>query len=46
MPKDAIAAWGRERVRGSVTLEHVVLLAAEYGVSAQAARYALDTAGC
>jgi Zn-dependent peptidase ImmA (M78 family) len=45
MPKDAIAAWGAERVRGAVTLEHVVLLAAEYGVSAQAARYALDTAG-
>jgi Zn-dependent peptidase ImmA (M78 family) len=45
MPRDAIVAWGRERVRGAVTLEHVVLLAAEYGVSAQAARYALDTAG-
>jgi Zn-dependent peptidase ImmA (M78 family) len=45
MPKDAIAAWARERVPGPVTLEHVVLLAAEYGVSAQAARYALDSAG-
>lgn len=45
MPKDAIEAWGQQRVHGAVTLEHVVLLAAEYGVSAQAARYALDTAG-
>lgn len=45
MPKDAITAWGQENVRGAVTLEHVVLLAGEYGVSAQAARYALDTAG-
>lgn len=45
MPKEAIAAWGREYVRGAVTLEHVVRLAAEYGVSAQAARYALETSG-
>jgi Zn-dependent peptidase ImmA (M78 family) len=45
MPKLAIARWGRENVRGEPTLEHVCLLAAEYGVSAQAARYALDTAG-
>jgi len=45
MPKDAITAWGREHVRDAVTLEHIVLLASEYGVSAQAARYALDTAG-
>lgn len=44
MPKDAIATWGRQNVDGRVTLEHVVLLAAEYGVSAQAARYALETA--
>jgi Zn-dependent peptidase ImmA (M78 family) len=44
MPKRAIAAWGTANVRGEPTLEHVVLLAAEYGVSAQAARYALDTA--
>ena len=28
-----------------MTLEHVLLLAHEYGVSAQAARYALETAG-
>ena len=46
MPRRAIAQWGAERVRGGEpTLEHVCLLAAEYGVSAQAARYALDTAG-
>jgi Zn-dependent peptidase ImmA (M78 family) len=45
MPKKAIAQWGIENVRtGEPTLEHVCLLAAEYGVSAQAARYALDTA--
>src|SRR3954452_20866689 len=46
MPKQAIGQWGAENVRGGEpTLEHVCLLAAEYGVSAQAARYALDTAG-
>jgi hypothetical protein len=45
MPRDAVLAWGTEHVRGPVTLEHVVLLAHEYGVSAQAARYALATAG-
>ena len=45
MPKQAIAQWGADNVRnGEPTLEHVCLLAAEYGVSAQAARYALDTA--
>lgn len=45
MPKQAIAAWGAAHVRdGEPTLEHVCLLAAEYGVSAQAARYALATA--
>jgi Zn-dependent peptidase ImmA (M78 family) len=44
LPKDAVAAWGEAHVRGSVTLEHVVLLAAEYGVSAHVARYALETA--
>jgi Zn-dependent peptidase ImmA (M78 family) len=44
MPKVAIARWGAENVRGGQpTLEHVCLLAAEYGVSAQAARYALAT---
>jgi Zn-dependent peptidase ImmA (M78 family) len=45
MPRDAITAWGRECVHGAVTLEQVVLLACEYGVSAQAARYALQNAG-
>jgi Zn-dependent peptidase ImmA (M78 family) len=46
MPKLAIARWGAANLRsGEPTLEHVCLLAAEYGVSAQAARYALDTAG-
>jgi Zn-dependent peptidase ImmA (M78 family) len=45
LPKRAIAEWGEAHVRaGQPTLEHVCLLAAEYGVSAQAARYALDTA--
>jgi Zn-dependent peptidase ImmA (M78 family) len=44
MPRDAVAAWGLEHVGGPVTLEHVLLLAHEYGVSAQAARYALETA--
>jgi Zn-dependent peptidase ImmA (M78 family) len=45
LPKRAIARWGAANVRnGQPTLEHVCLLAAEYGVSAQAARYALDTA--
>jgi hypothetical protein len=45
MPRDAVAEWGSEHVRGAVTLEHVLLLASEYGASAQAARYALETAG-
>lgn len=45
MPRDAIAAWGRRQVDGPVTLEHVIALAYEYGVSSQAARYALETAG-
>jgi Zn-dependent peptidase ImmA (M78 family) len=45
MPKVAIARWGTENVRGAQpTLEHICLLAAEYGVSAQAARYALESA--
>jgi Zn-dependent peptidase ImmA (M78 family) len=45
LPKRAIAQWGAENVRdGEPTLEHVCLLAAAYGVSAQAARYALETA--
>ena len=46
MPKTSVATWGAERVRhGQPTLEHVCLLAAHYGVSAQAARYALEAAG-
>lgn len=45
MPRDAVTAWGRERVSGAVSLEQVVTLACEYGVSAQAARYALHNAG-
>ena len=45
MPRDAIRAWGRGAGSRAVTLEDVVVLAAEYGVSAQAARYALETAG-
>jgi Zn-dependent peptidase ImmA (M78 family) len=44
MPRDAVTAWGGAHVRGAVTLEDVLLLAHEYGVSAQAARYALETA--
>ena len=39
LPKRAVAQWGAANVRtGQPTLEHVCLLAAEYGVSAQAAR--------
>src|SRR4051812_43278986 len=45
MPKEASKDWGARHVRGQVTLEHVVLFAHEYGVSPQAARYALATAG-
>ena len=45
LPREAVAAWGSEHAGGAVTLEHVLLLAHEYGVSAQAARYALETAG-
>jgi Zn-dependent peptidase ImmA (M78 family) len=45
LPRAAVAAWGGRHVRDGVTLEHVVLLAHEHGVSAQAARYALSGAG-
>jgi Zn-dependent peptidase ImmA (M78 family) len=45
IPKAAVAAWGEANVRGQVTLEDVVVLAYEYGVSTQAARYALEGAG-
>jgi Zn-dependent peptidase ImmA (M78 family) len=44
MPRDAVEAWGCTEVRGPVTLEDVLVLACEYGVSAQAARYALQNA--
>ena len=29
MPRDAVRAWGGEHLNGSVTLEHVLLLAVE-----------------
>jgi Zn-dependent peptidase ImmA (M78 family) len=45
LPRAAVAAWGERHVRDGVTLEHVVALAHEHGVSAQAARYALSGAG-
>ncbi len=45
MPRDAVTAWGRENVTGSVTLEDVCQLAGAYGVSCLAARYALANAG-
>ena len=44
MPRDAILGWAARNVRGAVTLEDVVTLAYGYGVSAQAARYALEAA--
>ena len=45
MPCDAVKAWGADYVGdAAVTHEHVLLLACEFGVSAQAARYALTTA--
>jgi Zn-dependent peptidase ImmA (M78 family) len=44
MPRDAVEAWGATEVRSPVTLEDVLVLACEYGVSAQAARYALQNA--
>lgn len=45
LPRDAVKAWGREHVDGAVSLEQVVLLACEFGVSAQVARYGLQNAG-
>ncbi len=44
LPRDAVRAWGREHVDGPLSLEQVVLLACEYGVSAQVARYGLQNA--
>jgi Zn-dependent peptidase ImmA (M78 family) len=45
MPRDGTKSWAQQHVRGLPTLEHVVVFANEYGVSAQAARYAFTTAG-
>ena len=45
MPRDAVAAWGREEIRGAVTLEDVCRLCCSFGVSGLAARYALENAG-
>ena len=45
LPRDAVREWGQEHVHGAVSLEHVVLLACEYGVSAHVARYGLQNAG-
>ena len=45
-PKDAIRAWGAgRRPRAKVSLEDVVRLACEYGVSAKMMRIRLSTAG-
>lgn len=44
MPRAAIARWASDHSKGNPTLEDVLMLAGEYGVSAQAARYALATA--
>ena len=45
MPREGTKAWAESNVHGEPTLEHVVVFANEYGVSAQAARYAFATAG-
>jgi Zn-dependent peptidase ImmA (M78 family) len=45
MPREGTKAWAADNVRGQPTLEHVVAFANEYGVSAQAARYAFTGAG-
>lgn len=45
MPREGTKAWAAENVQGQLTLEDVVVFAHEYGVSAQAARYAFYTAG-
>lgn len=44
MPRQAVMAWGRERVGASLELRDVVAFACAFGVSAQAARYAFATA--
>ena len=45
MPREGVKAWASEHVSGQPTLEHVVVVANEYGVSPQAARYAFAGAG-
>ena len=45
IPRAALEHWARELRPETVTLEHVVRLAAEYGVSSQMVRYRLATAG-
>lgn len=45
MPKAGVVEWADASIAGAVTLEDVVRLAYAFGVSAQAARYALETAG-
>ena len=45
MPKEGTKAWAAERIDGQLTLEEVVRFSFEFGVSAQAARYAFETAG-
>ena len=43
IPRPAMERWADEREPGPITLEDVVRLAAEYGVSAQMARIRLET---
>jgi Zn-dependent peptidase ImmA (M78 family) len=45
MPREGVKAWAAEHVHGQLTLEHIVVFANEYGVSAQAARYAFAGSG-
>ena len=44
MPRQGVVSWAKANVDGALTLEHVVRLACDHGVSAQAARYAFETA--
>jgi Zn-dependent peptidase ImmA (M78 family) len=45
LPKRALERWDDARSPGTITLEHVVRIAAVCGVSAQMVRYRLATAG-
>ena len=45
VPRKALLAWADERPAAAITLEDVVLLAREYGVSSQVIRYRLETCG-